>query len=123
MLKEILCDNLMNAVLKILATVSEIDERSFQILLNFPQRFALHFLRFAPCSNDALASYGGKYEVRGFLVEILSETEDKFTCERVLEVLNKMSDRGYMLELIQYYMYRKSDALRPLFNDWRVKVK
>jgi hypothetical protein len=35
-LKEILCDNLMNAVLKILATVSEIDERSFSILLNFP---------------------------------------------------------------------------------------
>ncbi|MCX6653897.1 MAG: hypothetical protein NTY03_02120 [Candidatus Bathyarchaeota archaeon] len=61
--------------------------------------------------------YGERYDVRGFLVGVLGETEDKFTFENVLEVLNKMSDRSSMLELIQYYMFRKSDALRPIFND------
>ena len=121
-LESILCDNILRAVLKILVNVSEIDERSFQILLNFPQRFVLSFLRSAPCSNDALTRYGERYGIRGFLVKILSETEDKFTCSDVLEILNKMSDRDSMMALIRTYMYRKSDALRPLFNSWREKI-
>ncbi|MEM4246019.1 MAG: hypothetical protein QW390_01845 [Candidatus Bathyarchaeia archaeon] len=121
-LMSIVCDNISYKVLDMLVNLKEIDEPSFKTLLNLPQWFLLRFLTKAPCSKDVLQRYGDQYGVRDRLVEILSTTEDKQTCDDVLEILNKFTDAKTMLDLIIYYMLRKPNTLRPLFNEWRARI-
>jgi len=110
------------ALRRVLASITEIDEDSFELLLGFPSELLLSFLTYAPCSGAALGSFGGDYRLRRRLIEMLNESEDWNTCRRALDVLERLSDRETMRVILQTIPPKKSSYLQSWITDWRLKL-
>lgn len=116
------CASVETTLGRVLASVTEIDEDSFELLLSFPPEHLLSFLTYAPYSGAALESFGGNYRLRRRLIGMLNESEDWDTCRRAIEILERSSDRETMRVILQTIPPKRSSYLQSWITSWRLKL-